>query len=135
MVRLTSKNLTDLLRKNSEGLIYMSETDSPVQTIEPFPRTGELQAELCRRNGIEPDQPVIEQDFSELFNRLCSRHDWHSPEQAARAESFFKIRQILEDNLDDLTVMRFGRIRIHIFIFGTAVDGEIAGVKTFAVET
>lgn len=135
MSKLTSNNLTDLLRKHSEGLVYVSETDAPVKVIEPFPTAGDFNAEICRLNGIESDQPVVEQDFSELFNRLCSRQDWHSPEQAARAERFLKIRQLLEDNLEDIKVMRFGRIRIHIFVFGTSVDGAVAGVKTFAVET
>jgi hypothetical protein len=42
---------------------------------------------------------------------------------------------LLEENLADLTVFRIGSIRIDIYVVGLDADGNLAGIKTKAVET
>jgi hypothetical protein len=41
----------------------------------------------------------------------------------------------LENELEDIRVIRVGRIQVDIYVIGNTKDGEVAGIKTFAVET
>jgi hypothetical protein len=45
------------------------------------------------------------------------------------------LRQFLEQNLTDLKVFRIGRIRLDVYVVGLDSEGNLAGVKTVAVET
>ena len=103
------------------GLIYVSETDAPVSAF-----TGTVTAR---------DQPIEERDFAEFFSRLTANRDWHGAAENAKAKKFLTLQKLLEENLRDLRVLRFGERRIDIFIVGTDNDGRLMGVRTKAVET
>ena len=103
------------------GLIYVSETDEPVTAF-----AGSVTGS---------NQPVEERDFAEFFSRLTANRDWHGAADKTKAKKFLALQKLLEENLRDLRVLRFGERRIDIFIVGTDNDGRLMGVRTKAVET
>lgn len=127
------------LRKQIEeacaGLLYPSETDAEIL---PFfgPRVGSgVREMLINTVSLKDGEVVEERSFEEVFERLTTIHDWFGEREKARAERFTKLRDLLNENLDDLKVVRIGRIQIDIYIVGIDAVGNLAGVKTKSVET
>ena len=118
-----------------EGLVYISETDSPVQ---PFVAgvTGEVTARtILQETGKDASTPTEERDFGQFFERLTTLKDWYGDTEKARAKKYLELQKLLEENLFDLKVIRIGNIRLDIYALGLDKDGRLTGVSTFAVET
>ena len=118
-----------------EGLIYISETDSPF-----IPFAGQLTDTvtadvILQQTGIAGEGPVEEREFAEFFDRLTVIKDWYGEPEKARAKKFVELRMLLEENLRELKVFRIGRIQLDIFAVGINKDGFLMGVTTKAVET
>ncbi len=132
------KNDSELFRKIEhacEGLIYISETDAPIQPFFGQP-TDTVTGEIILQQACLPTEANIEErNFDEFFARLTTIKDWFGDKETARAKKFLKLKTLLEENLNDLKVFRFGTIRIYIFAVGIDKDGILIGVTTKAVET
>jgi len=118
-----------------DGLIYISETDAPVT---PFvgARADAVNAEtIVSQAGLPVDEPVEEKDVRVFFSRLTKIKTWHTPADRERAKKFLELEKLLEENLRDLKVFKVGRIRIDIYAVGIDAAGNLAGIKTRAVET
>jgi hypothetical protein len=119
--------------KSTRGLTYLSETDAGikpyfggrVQTIEISHLTGKNDAER-KHEKLDPQK---------FFDRLTKEKDWFGPREKERAKRFTLLKRLLEDNLHDLKVFRIGHIQIDIYVVGIDADGNLAGIKTRAVET
>jgi len=73
--------------------------------------------------------------FDDFFARLTRTEDWHTPIQKRTAKKFRLLKNLLRANLRDVCVLRFGKIRIDIFVTGLDENGDLAGIRTRAVET
>ncbi len=130
-----SNDLSDRLEKACAGITYLSEIDAEV---EPF-LGGKIEV-LNTQTFLETisigDKKAVEVTGArQLFERVSKIHDWHTESQKTNAEKFAALRKLLESSLSGLRVFRVGRIRIDIYIVGIDPDGNLAGVKTRAVET
>ena len=124
-----------VLAEAVKGLIYISETDAPIEPFfcpgakkDPGRSIGEM---IGRGPGEEADTVGIDR----FFERLTKDQSWHDSEHSREAERFRQLKRLLEDNLTDLQVARFGKTRIDIYVVGFDKDGDLAGIKTKAVET
>lgn len=127
--------LRKILEEACEDTTYISETDAP---FEPFfgGQAAKVNAEILRNiTGITTDVPVEETDFAQFFERLTRKRDWHAESEKIALSKFKKLEKALKENLRDLRIFRFGRVRIDIYVVGIDTDGKMAGVKTKAVET
>jgi hypothetical protein len=114
------------LRKASEGLLYVSETEAEV---EPFlwQDGGELTAErLLRFCGSPPGTPV-EETTLDGFLRVVPRED---------KAKFQKLTTVLHEQLTGVKVYKLGgEAEKQVYVVGKTADGPWAGVKTTVVET
>ncbi len=127
--------LIELLRKVCERLTYISETDA---AIVPYlgGKVREMSAELLLRDiGRQQEKHIEEVPFEIFFDKLTAAREWHHAEDRRRTGQFKKLRRALEQNLTKIRVLRIGKIRIEIYIVGIEAGGNLAGVKTEAVET
>lgn len=141
MAKISKKNLSGRsgFRRAIEGLIggleYVSETDAPFELVSG-PRMDEISVELVRSQfGIGDDVRIEEFPVDDFFKRLTDERDWYGPAEKKRAERFRKLADELSDRLSQLKVFRAGRVRIDIYIVGLDSNGQLAGIKTRAVET
>lgn len=122
MTKSSNKN-SDLIKRIAAacvGLVFISETDSPV---EPF-------------FGKEPaGSKCVEVEFEKFFERMTGKREWHSIKDRKNAEGFKKLKALLEAELDGLRVCKIGEVQIDIFVVGCDKEGKFAGVKMKAVET
>jgi hypothetical protein len=115
----------DALAEATEGMIYISESDYP---IEPFlvPKESEL--------GIDPaSSPSL--TFEAFFAPLIEEEDWFGDEEREDMERYRHLKAMLESHLSDLRVYKSGDVEKTITIAGRTLDGQIAGIRTTAIET
>jgi hypothetical protein len=72
---------------------------------------------------------------SAFLTQLATPMDPADPDSVASAAKFAELKKLLQDNLTDLQVIRFGTINISTFIVGRTASGELAGVLSGQVET
>ena len=94
-----------------EGLHFVSETDAPVESV-ALPLTGGptpgALLEFLHRGA---DDPVEILAAAELFTRLTERGDRHDEAEKDLARRFGILRDVPENELDDLRVYRIGKVR------------------------
>lgn len=122
------------LEDTCRHLEYISETDAAIKPFtRPKPNERSLDGYIKVLNVDE--RPIEEVGFDEFFDRLTVNREWHRDVDRSRAKRFEKLRYLLQDNLDDIRVIRVGRIRINIYVVGVYDDKQLIGVKTMAIET
>ncbi len=133
--RLAGPALKKELEAACRGLVYMSETDCPISPVlETSPRESTL-AEFVSRNLPAAPRFIEENPASNFFDRLIVDRDWHSASDKKLVRRFRRLESVLTDNLGDVKMFRAGRVQIEIFVLGRDDEGNIAGVRTSAVET
>lgn len=131
----SSAELQKNLEKACEKLIYISETDSPVEPFLDSTIDEITKDSVSKVLGRKPAEVVEEIELRTFFEKLTRDRDWHNDTQRRLTKRFADLEKLLVENLDDPKVFRFGTIRIDIFVVGRDADGNLAGVKTAAVET
>ena len=116
--------------KLTEGVIFISETDAG---LAPF--VENQGAEDHGEKPISSAEDCEEISFTQFFDRLTARREWHTAADRKRTAAYSKIREYLEGHLTDLRVVRTGKVRIDIVVSGKTLDGSLAGFRTRAVET
>lgn len=128
----------DTLRRDLEevcgSLTFISETDADVYPLLAGRPASRSLADYLAALDLTSDQ-TEEREFGKFFDRLTSEKDWHGPREKKRSARWQQLREVLNNNLDDIRVIRAGRIRIDIYIVGVDASGRLAGVKTKAIET
>lgn len=136
-----AENLTDKLTAAAKDLYYISETDA---SFESFVWTREAGAEafsavnaadVLRFAGNAPDAPVSEQTTEDFFRNSVTEQDWHGDEEKATLKRFVKLKELIEKELREVKVFKIGEIELDVYIVGINSDGNLAGLKTKAVET
>ncbi|QYO65911.1 nuclease A inhibitor family protein [Leptolyngbya sp. 7M] len=124
------------IAKLCKGLIYVSETDAPVELF-VGERMSEISAkQLVYQLQLPKNTKIDQQDAPAFFKRLSEQKDWYTKDQKETARRFEQLGKIFSRRLLDPTVFRIGQIRIDIYAIGEDKNsGEIVGIRTRAVET
>ena len=65
-------SLASRLESACDGLIYISETDTPITPFGGGPASEITSQIILEQTGRPPDEPVEERDFDEFFDRLTT---------------------------------------------------------------
>jgi hypothetical protein len=129
---------SDTRIKNAcEGLTYISETDAPVEFFNGGSMASPdadslLQFLNSSTDVITRSEPITESsDIDQFFQRYLRDRSRKNPANRA----FRRLRSTLNSELDELTLIRIGRVRIAIYILGKDAQGRVMGIQTKAVET
>lgn len=126
----------DELRSACAGLLYPSESDSPLEYFSWGKQSRELTEDGVRRlTGHAADAPVEQVPLAEFFAPVTAEQDWYRAAEKASAARFRALAELLERSLAALRVYRVGATEIDAYIVGRSTDGEWAGLKTKLVET
>lgn len=135
---MTSDMLERRLREESEGLLYMSESDYP---LEPFVWSKEKVGAdrltpVTLAHCLRSTEGIETVDFETFFAPMTEEEDWFGPEEKEAALRFRQLTQTLKENLTDLTVYKLGaKAKREVYIVGKTAAGDFAGLKTRVVET
>jgi hypothetical protein len=124
-------NLRFRFQEATANLLYMSETDAPLDIVE---LDAEPDASELRRLADAPDAPVAETTMEEFFQSQTAEYDGASPERRESAGRYRALRQMMDQELSDIRVWRVGAVEIRVFAIGRAAEGWM-GIATSIVET
>jgi hypothetical protein len=129
--------LRERLEREAEGLLYTSESDRPFEFFF-LPGAGNRPpgAEaFARLVGAQPGAPLEERDLDEFFLRHAETSDPYDAEAQRIRPRYEQLRETLRNELRWTTVYRIGRIEVQCYVVGGDGRGNLAGVRTVAVET
>lgn len=114
----SDEEIIEELKQQTKGLLFMSESDYPFETIY-WKGLSEISAQYLRSlTGQAEDTPVEIVSVDEFFRN-----------------TMFDLVRTLKDSLDELKVYRVGKINIPVYIIGRSKTGNWLGVSTRVVET
>ncbi|MCA1568683.1 MAG: nuclease A inhibitor family protein [Acidobacteria bacterium] len=131
----TDEELFGALKEATEGLLYMSESDYPVEVVR-WDGSEQLSPDYLRKvAGADSSAAVEESTMEELFRVPAGKQEWKGEAQLVEAQRYQRLRKLLEENLTGIKVYRVGEINIGVYVLGKSAEGNWLGVSTRAVET
>lgn len=113
----------------------MSETDAEIFIVSGKQTESITKDSLLIQIARKIEEKIEEKDFNEFFEPLIKMQDWFGVEEKQIAERFFKLKELLQQNLHDLKVFRIGKKEIDIYVVGLDKENILRGIQTKAVET
>jgi histidine triad (HIT) family protein len=123
------------LQKQTEGLLFRSESDAPLEAVSYAAPTGELSdAQLLQALGEPVGAKVEKVELTQfLRNHTADTGKAGSEKDANR---FKALQFYLKQELDGTQVYRIGTgPQVHAYALGRDVAGRLAGFKTVLTET
>jgi hypothetical protein len=118
------QNVLDQLTDAVKGLEYPSESDAPFTPFHWPASATSARAQLAAQ--LKTDRGIEEVPVSDFFDALKDTND------TARFE---QLRRMLETSLTDLSVFRFGEVKVDIYLMGRLDAQNWIGLHTTSVET
>jgi hypothetical protein len=131
----SDREITEELKRLTEGLFWMSESDYPFEIIcwEGLP---EISTQFLRGLSGQAEDALVEIVSVEEFFRVgVSEENRRAEESRQEATGYQKIVQTLKENLEEVKVYRVGKINIPVYIVGRSQTGKWLGISTRVVET
>ncbi len=129
-------DLRDRLERAAAGLVYTSESDRPFEFffLPGVPEPPGAQA-FARMLDADADERVEERSLDDFFARHTETSDpWDVEAQRIRPR-YEELRELLRSTLRGVTVYRIGRIEVACYVVGGDGRGNLAGLRTAAIET
>ncbi|RYY96674.1 MAG: sugar-non-specific nuclease inhibitor NuiA-like protein [Chitinophagaceae bacterium] len=123
------------LHEAAQGLLYLSETDAPLEAFALESPDAPPEAALPPLAGAAPGSPVERVELAHFFRNQVRTYEGDGPEAVHRATRFKALQQQLESTLRDVAVYRVGSVKVDAFILGRLPDGSRGGLRTTLVET
>lgn len=127
--------LRERLEREYEGLTYGSESDRPFEFFflpggGHAPPGAEAFGRLIGAAGA-----VEERDLDDFFMRHVETIDPYDTEAQRIRPRYEALRETLRTALRGTTVYRTGRVEVQCYVVGGDGRGNLAGVRTVAIET
>lgn len=123
------------IEQAAQGLLFMSESDYPLETVY-WEGVGEISPQFLRSlTGSVEATPVEVVSVDEFFRIVMSEENRRTEESRREAKKYRDLAQLLKENLDELKVYRVGKINIPVYIVGRNKTGNWLGISTRVVET
>jgi hypothetical protein len=129
------EQLAEELKRATEGLLFMSETDAPLEVVRLGAEPALNQQALMELAQAPAGTPVKQETADYFFRVAVSEPDWKTKEEIAVARRYQSLLRLLKENLTELSVYRIGSRRISVFILGKSAEGNWLGLRTRVVET
>jgi hypothetical protein len=123
------------LKRATEGLLFMSESDYPFETICWKDLTEPSPTFLRNQAGLSDDAPFETISLDDFFQVAASDADWRSTESRQAAVKYRNLIALLRENLDNVKVYKLGRVNMPVYIVGQGKTGNWLGISTRVVET
>jgi histidine triad (HIT) family protein len=123
------------LQQLTKGLVFMSESEAPLEPVSYPAPTGELTDAAVLKLLGEPTDAKVETKELTLFlrNHTADNGVLGDPAQANR---FKALQMFMKQDLQDTKVYRIGTgPQVKVYALGKTEDGKLAGFKTVLTET
>jgi hypothetical protein len=126
---------TQALRNASQGLLFESETDAPLDVFEwPGEQGKPDKSRVLELAGLPANAPAKTKSVDAFFKEATREQSWHDDEEKAQVQKFKQLVQTLKESLSDIKVFQAGKTESDVYIVGRTESGW-AGLKTKVVQT
>jgi hypothetical protein len=133
---LDSRAARAVLERVTRDLLYMSESDEPVEVIQPGkPGRSFGAGDACLAACRPPSWPVRVLRLEEFFEEPARSYDWHGASERATVSRYRRLRRLFQGGLKDARAFRLGELKVDLVVVGRSADDCWIGIKTRAVET
>jgi Nuclease A inhibitor-like protein len=115
---MTDDQILAELRKASDGLLYMSESDYPFELVHWDGKVELTKDYLCEVAGQPAGSPILELSVGQFLSG-----------------PFESVGRLVERYLADARVYKIGDINIPVYVVGRSPEGNWLGLSTRVVET
>jgi hypothetical protein len=122
------------IKKASEGLLFISETDHPFEIVE-LKEGNNIEEMLLQLTGKAPGPPIETQTLDHFFRNHIKSYETDTDEQKQNIRRFIQLKNVLNEHLSNIKVYRIGEVQVDAFIIGQLKNGKYAGLRTKLVET
>jgi hypothetical protein len=133
---LDSQAAKAALEMATRDLLYMSESDEPIEVIQPGKFGGPFGVrDAFLATGRPADGPVRELSLEEFFEEPTKACDWHGAAEKQIVDRYRQLRQLFRGGLKEAKVFRLGEVKVDLIVIGRTADDHWIGIKMRAVET
>lgn len=132
---ITMRSDLQRIQEAADGLLFMSESDYPLQVVQLGQPAGSMGETLLQFSNKEPGSPIEKQELDYFFRNAARLDPMATPVQQQTAHRFQQLVKVLKEELTEIQVYRIGAIDIDAFIIGRLPDGTYAGLRTKLIET
>jgi hypothetical protein len=131
----SDEQIMDELARAADGLLYMSESDYPLEPLRLEGAGRPTPERLRELAGAGADAPIEVMSLEQFFRAPVSEPAWKGGAELASARRFRAVARALEENLSDIEVYKVGRVNMPVYVLGRSPDGNRLGLSTRVVET
>ena len=130
-------SLKEQINSLTADLMYPSESDEKLTYFEMELSTAEnlSLANFRMFNGIQPEVTIEVIEYEKFFAPLIKIEDWFGEDEKKWADDGLKLKQLLNEKLKDISVLKVGQVEIDVYLFGKAEECKWEGLKTKVIET
>jgi len=118
--------------------VYSSESDRPFEFFSfayPGKSGSPSSPDFARLIGAPPDSRIELRSLENFFARHTTTSDPYDSEAQRIRPRYEDLVRALSTRLRDVKVYRVGKIEISCYVAGLDAHGNLAGLKTVAIET
>ena len=130
---MKDKELITKLSQAVEGLLWLSESDYPFETIY-LENVDNIETKLLELTNSNAKTKIEIRDIDRFFHRVTQEDNWDEDE-LEECKRYQALVKLLKTQLQDIKVYRVGEWEIQVYILGKTESGNVAGLSTMVVET
>lgn len=120
------------LAQATEGLLWLSESDYPFETVY-LENIDNIKTKLLQLTNNNSETKIEIREIDRFFHRVTQdNYDKDKLEESRRYQTLVKL---LKTHLQDVKVYRIGECEIKVYILGKTKSGAVAGLSTIVIET
>jgi alpha/beta superfamily hydrolase len=121
----------------SKGLSFPSEADYPIEPflIQEAADDTITPAAVLKAMKHAPNAPSRTMTVDEFFATAAEEQDWQNAAERQTARRFQELVKVLRQNLNDLQVIKVGKVEQDVYVVGRTSSGALAGIKTKVVQS
>ncbi|GAB4242505.1 MAG: nuclease A inhibitor family protein [Stanieria sp.] len=132
---MKDSELINHLKQASEGLLWLSESDYPFETVYWENLNCLDSSKLLQITGHDLSTKVEVRELDQFFQQATEAQDWYNAQELAECQRYQALVNLLQTHLKQIKVYRVGQVEIDVYILGKTESGSIAGLSTKVVET
>lgn len=132
---MSINHIKDSLNELSSGLLYYSESEYPLELLDPGKQSPEQTRSYIL--SLHPDVQHIEQvSTADFFQKLLRNIDvGGNNDMKAMGLRYKKLQVFIDKTFFSSTVFRCGKIKVGIYIVMQTNEGHTLILKTVSIET
>lgn len=132
---VSTDSALDRLTALASGLLFISESDHPLQVIRLGAVAESELPNLVRSAVSRRDAPVQCVALEAFFQRATRTQPYHTDQDRVVVERYQTLVGFMGGELADARVYRVGEVEVDVYAVGRSLEGEWLGVATKLIET